>query len=73
MKKIRCLPFTPSTTMKYAAIPGKDRYLVFNRNVTSSDFYKLGFFDANFSLCQKIDKLDYLKRGLNMEEFFLSQ
>ena len=63
MKKVRYLPSTPSTTMKFAAIlPGKDRHLVFNRNVTSSDFYKPGFFDENFSWSQEIDPLDYIKR-----------
>ena len=64
MEKIRYMPSTPSTTMNYAAIfPGKDRHIVFNRNVTSSDFYKPGFFDENFSWSQEIDPLDYLKRG----------
>ena len=43
------MPSTPSSTMIYAAIsPGKDRHLVFNRNLTSSDFYKPGCFDEVF-------------------------
>ena len=64
MEKKRYMPSTPSTTIIYAAIsPGKDRHLVFNRNLTSSDFYKPGFFDENFSWFQEIDPLDYLLRG----------
>ena len=60
MEKIRYLPSTPSTTMKFAAIlPGKDRNLVFNRNLTASDFYKPGFFDENWSWSQEIDQLNY--------------
>ena len=63
MEKIRYMPSTPSTTMNYAAIsPGKDRHIVFNRNLTSSDFSKPRFFDENFSWFQEIDPLDYLKR-----------
>ena len=54
------MPSTPSTTMKFAAIlPGKDRNLVFNRNLTASDFYKPGFFDKNWSWSQEIDQLNY--------------
>ena len=64
MEKKKYIPSTPSKTIIYAAIsPGKDRHLVFNRNVTSSDFYKPGFFDENFSWSQEKDPLDYLKRG----------
>ena len=63
MEKKKYIPSTPSTTIIYAAISqGKDRHLVFNRNLTSSDFYKPGFFDENFSGSQEIDPLDYLKR-----------
>ena len=68
MEKKKYIPSTPSTTIIYAAIsPGKDRHIVFNRNVTSSDFYKPGFFD-------EIDQLNYLKRGENkIKDFILSQ
>ena len=75
MEKKKYMPSTPSTTMDYAAIiPGKDGHINFNRNLTSSDFYKPEFFDENFSWSQEIDSLDYLKRGLNkIKDFILSQ
>ena len=61
MMEIRFSPFTP-TTMKYAAIiPGKDGHLVFNRNVTSSDFNKPGFFDANSFLGPRNRSIRLLK------------
>ena len=60
MEKKKYIPSTPSTTIIYAVIsPGKDRHLVFNRNVNSADFYKLGLFDANFSWSIEIDPLDF--------------